>query len=108
MWISDPSLMPPSGWKYEDGDTHIEGPDYRSLLERVARHREANKLPIEPTEELVNTYLCQQNPPNFCVTFRGAGDIAHMILQPLAKAVGRQGCAGCLQRQAQLNRAIPL
>ena len=43
----------------------------------------------------------------------GAGDVAHAIAWPIAKAIDAtlktnvQGCGGCKQRREQWNRAIP-
>lgn len=56
---------PQGGWRYyqEETDTLIEGPHYNGLVDKVANHRAANNLPIEPGwEQEIIDYMCQELP----------------------------------------------
>ena len=115
MWYKDTGLIPQSGWVYKDPDTGMtrKGSDYKDLIDQAVKHRGANKLPVDKSEEIVNDWLCSNNPPNFCTEIRGAGDVVYRVLHPIAKVIDRvagtnvRGCSGCARRRAALNRAIP-
>jgi hypothetical protein len=56
---------PHGGWRYFQSETEmlITGPDFRTLVQNVKKHREANELPLDPglTQEVVD-YLCGELP----------------------------------------------
>ena len=39
---------------------------------------------------------------------RGLGDLVAAFAKPIARAIGLKDCGGCAQRQAWLNRKVPL
>jgi hypothetical protein len=56
---------PQGGWRYfqEETGTLIEGPHFQGLVDKVANHRAANNLPIEPGwEQDIVDYMCQEIP----------------------------------------------
>ena len=53
------------GWRYyqPETDTLIEGPHYDGLVNKVANHRAANGLPLEPNwQQDIIDYMCSQVP----------------------------------------------
>lgn len=65
---SRPHITPRSGYVYTDPDTGVkfEEPVHVKLVETVARHRRANRLPIpEDLSEIVEDAVCRLNPPAF-------------------------------------------
>lgn len=110
MWYQETSLEPRSGWVFEDAVTGVvtNSSDYKSLIREAARRREINGTPIGDIEAEVNDYLCSVNPPNFCTSARGLGDVVANWLKPAADALGVSGCSGCARRRAALNTLVPL
>lgn len=64
-----PNQVPPGGYKYTDPDTGFQtsGLDYRQVIQRAAKHRQANHLPVpEDFEARVLTVWCKQWGPSWC------------------------------------------
>ena len=62
---SNTKNTPLNGWRYyqEETDTMIRGPHWPGLLQKVAEHRAANNLPIEPGfEHEIELYMCSLFP----------------------------------------------
>lgn len=115
-WIADVGLQPRSGWTYKDPDTSVvvTSNGYVNLIAQAKKLRAINNLPYDKIEEMVNDYLCANNPPKFCQGVRGIGDVVYTVASPISRIIDRAfgtkltGCSGCARRRAALNQALPL
>lgn len=56
------SLMPPGGWRYQEGVYWIHGRNYNELVKNVLEHRRSNKKPEgNPTRD-VQEFVSQKFP----------------------------------------------
>lgn len=93
---------------------HSSGPSFRhpilvNLHRMVSEFHKANNLPFSNDE--FDDNVCRNTPNIVCTEgLRGAGDIVHVVLNPIGKLVdgilgtNLVGCGGCYQRQNALNK----
>ncbi len=114
MKLSYPDTVVGNGltYKHEVTGGVFTHPNVSHLREVVAKHCVANGLHLNNDEFEDN--LCRNTPNCVCTEgIRGAGDLVHMVLNPVAKVIDSiagtnlQGCAGCAQRQDTLNKILP-
>lgn len=54
-------IIPPTGWKYKNGNFWIEGETFDELLTNVIAHRAANGFPDGNAEQEVEDFLAAHN-----------------------------------------------
>jgi len=64
MIVTDPSVMPPGGWRYVQPETDFEfsASTLRELVKRVRAHREANGLAVGDPSADIQDFVCAQLP----------------------------------------------
>jgi hypothetical protein len=116
-YLQDPSVIPPSGFVYQDEDTKqiISGGSFKELTIAVVQHRQHNGLPVDAKIiDAIHAYICRINDNRQCAKgTRGLGDLVHAFAQPIAWAIDKtlgtnvQGCWSCSGRRQALNEAVP-
>lgn len=113
--LSYPDTVVGNGFHYHHQVTgaHFSSPNLNYLREQVAKYCVANQFTLNNDEFEDN--VCRNTPNCVCTEgLRGAGDLVHMVVNPIAKIIDRVtgtdlagGCAGCAERQAAMNKAMP-
>jgi len=116
-YLQDTSVVPPSGFVYQDEDTKqiISGGSFKELIIAVVQHRQQNGLDVDAKiVDAIHAYMCAMNNNGpYAKGTRGLGDLVHTVAQPIAwvidKAFGTnvQGCWSCGGRRDALNKAVP-
>jgi hypothetical protein len=108
---SYPDVSVGSGFRYvHKGTGHqFSHPILVNLHKLVSDFHSANKFQFSNDE--FDDNVCHNTPNIVCTeSVRGVGDIVHVVLNPISKAAdaifgtNTQGCAGCYQRQNNLNK----
>mgnify|MGYP003348009677 CR=1 FL=1 len=111
MRLKDISVVPPTGFNYQDYDTKavITASSFNDLLANVHRHRHLNGLTLHGNQEqMIHDQLCDKLGSEYCESY-GLGDAVHAVAQPIAKAIDYVagthigGCGSCAKRRATLN-----
>lgn len=113
--VSYPDVVCGSGFVYHHVQTgaRFQAITVPLLRAKVESYVTANGFVLNNEEFEDN--ICHNTPNCVCTeAVRGMGDVVHMVLNPIAGFIDNlagtnlQGCGGCAQRQADLNKAMPL